>query len=129
MEEIFAENQNQNQDQCRCRCIHQERVDGARKHALADTENKRLVSLFKAMGDGNRLKILWALAESEMCVCDLAMLVGVSESAVSHQLRQLRQLQLVVNRREGPVLYYSLVDDCTTTLIRLALGQTEEDES
>ena len=125
MEEIFTGNQ----DQCQCRCIHQERVDSARKHGLSDGDNDRLATLFKAMGDGNRLKILWALGDAEMCVCDLAMLVGVSESAVSHQLRQLRQLQLVVNRREGPVLYYSLRDKSLPQLIRVALGKAQEDAS
>ena len=123
MEEIFTGNQ----DRCHCRCIHQERVDAAREHSLSGGVNDRLAAIFKAMGDGNRLKILWALADSEMCVCDLAMLVGVSESAVSHQLRQLRQLQMVVNRREGPVLYYSLRDKCIPQLIHVALGQSQED--
>ncbi len=107
-------------EQCDCRCIHQDRVDLAKEHALPSTENKQLAALFKAMGDPNRLRILWALDREEMCVCDLALFVGVSESAVSHQLRQLRQLQLVTNRREGPVLYYRLNDSQISALIRLA---------
>ena len=74
----------------------------------------------------NRLRILWALDREEMCVCDLALLVSVSESAVSHQLRQLRQLQLVSNRREGPVLYYRLNDDHVSALIRLGLEHMRE---
>lgn len=115
-------------EQCECRCIHQERVRTAKEHALPPRENEQLAALFKAMGDPNRLRILWALDREEMCVCDLALFVGVSESAVSHQLRQLRQLQLVSNRREGPVLYYRLNDSHVSSLIHLALEHLREDK-
>ncbi len=115
-------------EQCACRCIHQDRVQEARDHALPTKENERLAALFKAMGDPNRLRILWALNRKEMCVCDLAAYVGVSESAVSHQLRQLRQLQLVSNRREGPILYYRLNDSHVSQLIHLALEHQNEGE-
>ncbi len=114
-------------EQCRCRCIHQDRVDAAHEHALASRENEKLATLFKAMGDPNRLRILWALDREEMCVCDLAQFIGVTESAVSHQLRQLRGLHLVANRREGPVLYYRLDDDHVRALIRLALEHLREE--
>jgi len=113
-------------EQCDCRCIHQNRVDAACEHALASRENEQLAALFKAMGDPNRLRILWALDREEMCVCDLARFIGVSESAVSHQLRLLRQLHLVVNRREGPILYYRLDDDHVGSLIHLALEHLRE---
>ncbi len=116
------------EDQCQCRCIHQDEVDKARDHALPEADNQKLATIFKVMGDPNRLKILWALAENEMCVCDLAMLVEVSESAVSHQLRQLRQLQLVRNRRAGPILYYSLVDDTIINIIKTALNQQMQEK-
>lgn len=115
-------------EQCDCRCIHQERVQSARDHALASKDNEQLAVLFKAMGDPNRLRILWALDREEMCVCDLAFFVGVSESAVSHQLRQLRQLRLVSNRREGPILYYRLNDNHVSALIRLALEHLMEEK-
>lgn len=114
-------------EQCNCRCIHQERVDAAHGHALASRENDQLAGLFKAMGDPNRLRILWALDCEEMCVCDLAKFIGVTESAVSHQLRQLRQLHLVANRREGPILYYRLDDDHVRSLIHLALEHVREE--
>ena len=114
-------------EQCDCRCIHQERVDAAHGHALASRENEQLAGLFKAMGDPNRLRILWALDREEMCVCDLARFIGVTESAVSHQLRQLRQLHLVANRREGPILYYRLDDDHVRSLIHLALEHVREE--
>ena len=114
-------------EQCNCRCIHQERVDAAHGHALASRENDQLAGLFKAMGDPNRLRILWALDSEEMCVCDLARFIGVTESAVSHQLRLLRQLHLVANRREGPILYYRLDDDHVRSLIHLALEHVREE--
>lgn len=114
-------------ERCGCRCIHQDRIDAAREHALTTRENERLAALFKAMGDPNRLRILWALDKEEMCVCDLARFVGVTESAVSHQLRQLRGLQLVANRREGAVLYYRLNDDHVRALIHLALEHVREE--
>lgn len=115
-------------EQCECRCIHQERVKTAEKHALPSGENEQLAALFKALGDPNRLRILWALDREEMCVCDLAKFVGVSESAVSHQLRLLRQLQLVSNRREGPILYYRLNDDHVSSLVHLALEHLREEK-
>ncbi len=115
-------------EQCSCRCIHLDRVESAQKHALSKSRNEHLASLFKAMGDPNRLRILWALDSEEMCVCDLALFIGTSESAVSHQLRQLRHLQLVSNRREGPVLYYRLSDNNVSAFIRLAIDHFNIEE-
>jgi len=116
----------QTADRCVIRCIHQERVAQALASALAASECDGLAQLFKAMGDCGRLRILQALAEEEMCVCDLARYLEVSESAVSHQLRLLRQLRLVANRREGPVLYYRLADQHVSQLIQLALEHVRE---
>jgi len=113
---------------CTCRCIHQERITAAKKHALPQRKNEQMAALFKVMGDPNRLRILWALDREEMCVCDLASFLGVSESAVSHQLRQLRQLQLVCNRRKGPILYYRRNDDHVSELIHLALKHLREEK-
>ena len=114
------------QDQCGVRCIHKDRIMTARQAALSLRENEGMAALFKTMGDPNRLKILWALGEGEMCVCDLAALLNSSESAVSHQLRLLRQMSLVSNRRQGPVLYYRLNDDHIQTLIQIALEHIRE---
>jgi len=111
---------------CEHRCIHAERIAAALSHRLSERENDELAQLFKALGDPNRLRILWALAESEMCVCDIAAFLKISESAVSHQLRLLRQLHLVSNRRQGPVLYYRLNDDHVSQLIRVALEHIRE---
>jgi len=113
-------------DICNCRCIHESRVADATAHALPEHENLHIAQLFKAMGDANRLKVLWALEKEEMCVCDIAAFLKVSESAVSHQLRMLRQLQLVSNRREGQVLYYRLNDHHINELMLIALKHTRE---
>jgi len=114
------------EDQCQCRIIHEERVDGARSTALDPGEIERVAHFFKALADPTRLKIILALGQGEMCVCDLAAFLAVSESAVSHQLRLLRQLQLVANRRQGPVLYYRLVDDHVSRVAGLALEHIRE---
>ncbi len=113
-------------DLCDCRVIHEDRVVNAQEKALEPSEIERVSQLFKALGDPTRLRIVKALEFGEMCVCDLAAFLGISESAVSHQLRTLRQLQLVANRREGPILYYRLNDDHVSGLVALALAHVKE---
>ncbi|MDF1578849.1 MAG: metalloregulator ArsR/SmtB family transcription factor [Desulfurivibrionaceae bacterium] len=114
------------EDACLCRIIHSERVEKARRTALQAPEYDRLANLFKAMGDPTRLQILLALSQEEMCVCDLAAFLNITESAVSHQLRMLRQLYLVANRRDGPVLYYRLDDGHITRLLDIGLEHLRE---
>jgi len=111
---------------CDCRIIHAERIEAARQNSLNENDQGLLSNLFKAMGDPTRLKIMQALRLGEMCVCDLASFLEISESAVSHQLRLLRQLCLVSNRREGPVLYYRLNDAHIAQLIDLGLEHIRE---
>ncbi len=118
---------NPGEDFCDCRIIHKGRVKEARQAALAAGETGRMAELFKAFADGGRLRILWALRQGEMCVCDLAALLQVSESAVSHQLRLLRTLHLVSNRREGVVLYYRLNDEHIEQLLQVALTHSREE--
>ena len=113
-------------DKCECRIIHDEKVEAARRKALDGMAIEDLCQTFKALGDVSRLKILWALEQQEMCVCDLAALLGISESAVSHQLRLLRTLCLVQNRRSGTILYYRLADDHVSQLVRIALEHIQE---
>ena len=117
---------NDEHERCGIRCIHKDRVAFARGGALPAGEYEAMAALFKTMGDPNRLRILWALNQGEMCVCDLAALLESSESAVSHQLRLLRQMALVSNRRQGQVLYYRLNDDHIHTLTHLALEHIRE---
>lgn len=113
-------------DKCDCRIIHDEKVEEARQKALGDLVTEDLCQTFKALGDASRLKILWALEHQEMCVCDLAALLGISESAVSHQLRLLRTLRLVKNRRAGTILYYRLADSHVSELVTIALEHVQE---
>jgi len=102
---------------CSQKIIHYDLVDQARR-GLADDETTRAMSLlFKAMGDETRIKILSCLRQTELCVCDLAAVLELSVSAVSHQLRQLKQLNLVKSRREGTVIFYSLNDDHVAALL------------
>ncbi len=114
-------------DLCGLRIVHEDRVMSARAGSLEDTDVIGVSDLFKAMGDPTRLRILQALSGGEMCVCDLAALLGVTESAVSHQLRLLRQLRLVTNRREGVILYYRLADDHVTRLLELGLDHVRKE--
>ena len=113
-------------EHCDCRIIHHARIKNAKKRALSAEKVALLAQLFKAVADPGRIKILQALKCEELCVCDIAALLEVSESAISHQLRILRQLQIVANRRDGPVLYYRLNKEIATQLINLGLNYIEE---
>ncbi len=85
-----------------------------------------LADFFKVFGDATRLKILYVLLCSEMCVYDIAMLLGMSQSAISHQLRVLKQMDLVKNRREGKTIFYSLADAHIVTILSQGLDHIEE---
>ena len=96
---------------CDCDMIHEQIVEDTRRQMQEEAEYQELASLFKMFGDGTRVKILHALEHSEMCVCDLAALLGMTKSAISHQLKALRLSNLVKSRRDGQVVYYALADD------------------
>src|SRR5436309_175794 len=101
--------------------IDGDRVAAVRRRMPAAPGSRHLAETFSAMGDPTRLRILFALASAELCVCDLSVLLGVSVSAVSHQLRLLRGLRLVKARREGRLAYYSLDDSRISSLLALGL--------
>ncbi|HHW91369.1 MAG TPA: helix-turn-helix transcriptional regulator [Firmicutes bacterium] len=88
---------------------------------LAENEITRLAETFKVLGDPTRIKILSALSEEELCVCDLSAVLDMSVSAISHQLRVLKGARLVKYRREGKNIFYSLDDEHVISLFRLAL--------
>ena len=111
---------------CGIRCVHMDRVDRAREEALSQKEIERLALTYKVLGDPTRLRIVMALGSGEMCVCDLAAFIGVSESAVSHQLRRLRDLALVKSRRDGQILYYALDDAHVAQLLQIGLDHIRE---
>ncbi len=96
------------EDTCEILCINQNKVDTVRKVMQSDGVINKLCEIFKALGDATRTQILYSLTQEELCVCDLACLLGKTQSAVSHQLRVLRNLGLVKYRKEGKIAYYSL---------------------
>lgn len=86
----------------------------------------RLADLFKTFGDPTRIRILYTLSEQEMCVCDIAEVLDMTQSAISHQLRVLKQMALVKFRREGKTVYYSLADNHVATMLAQGLEHVEE---
>jgi DNA-binding transcriptional ArsR family regulator len=114
------------EDGCLIRVIHPEKVARARDEAIPEQDVESLARTYKALSDPTRIRILYALKGEEMCVCDLAAFLGISESAVSHQMSRLKDLALVRSRREGQVLYYFLNDQHVSNLIRLSLEHIRE---
>ncbi len=105
------DNNNQEIVKCDCTAIHDDIVDKVRENIPHEETLYDLAELFKAFGDTTRIKILYALFASEMCVCDIAVLLNMTQSAISHQLRVLKQARLVKFRKDGKVVYYSLDDE------------------
>ncbi|HWS30141.1 MAG TPA: metalloregulator ArsR/SmtB family transcription factor [Clostridia bacterium] len=111
---------------CDCDVIHADVVEAVTQRMPDEITLLELSDLFKLFGDSTRSKIIWALDEHEMCVCDLAALLGVTKSAISHQLRSLREANLVKNRREGKVVFYSLADDHVKQIFEKGLEHIRE---
>ena len=111
---------------CDCEVIHEDVVNSVREKMSDRDEYIELAALFKIFGDGTRVQILYALEQSEMCVCDIACLLGMTKSAVSHQLKNLRHLKLVKSRREGKNIFYSLADDHVGMIIKVGLEHLKE---
>lgn len=105
------DNNNQEIVKCDCIAIHDDIVDKVRENIPQEETLYDLAELFKTFGDTTRIKILYALFASEMCVCDIAVLLNMTQSAISHQLRVLKQARLVKFRKDGKVVYYSLDDE------------------
>ncbi|AUS96714.1 transcriptional regulator [Clostridium thermosuccinogenes] len=98
-------------ERCDCDVIHEDVVNQVKSKMPQEETLYDLAELFKVFGDSTRIKILWALDEAEMCVCDIAVLLNMTQSAISHQLRVLKQANLVKSRKEGKIVYYSLDDE------------------
>lgn len=111
---------------CDCEVIHSEVVEHVKSKMPEDSKLFDLADFFKVLGDSTRVRILWALEESEMCVCDLAVLLNMTKSAVSHQLRTLRQSKLVKFRKEGKNVFYSLDDQHVKSIVEMALEHVDE---
>lgn len=113
-------------ESCEVEFVHEDRVRSARK-AIRDEEILLgLAETFHILGDPTRLRIAMALAKEELCVCDIAALLGVTDSAISHQLRLLKNLRLVKFRKQGKMVYYSLSDEHIEDLIRVAARHVTE---
>ena len=102
---------------CDCDVIHEDLVNDTRKKMQSKEDYIQLASLFKLFGDSTRIQILHALEQNEMCVCDLAVLLGMTKSAISHQLKALKLSNLVKFRREAQIIYYSLADEHVKEMI------------
>ena len=107
-------------------CLHEEAVAAVRKQMPDEDDLYDLAELYKVFGDSTRIKILYALFESELCVGDIAQVLGMTQSSVSHQLRLLKSSKLVKFRREGKAVFYSLDDDHVRSMIALGLEHVEE---
>lgn len=108
-------------DRCDCNCIHEDVVNTVRKEMLPEDILFEMATVFQLFSDSTRVKILSALICADMCVCDISVLLGMTKSAVSHQLRILRQANLVRYRKVGRVIYYSLADEHVKAIFREVL--------
>ncbi|HPH96990.1 MAG TPA: metalloregulator ArsR/SmtB family transcription factor [Anaerolineaceae bacterium] len=119
-----------NQTRCEENIIHPDRVKAGQDTLLDGFTATRLADTFQALADPTRLRLISALLETELCVCDLAAVLGMTQSAVSHQLRLLRSLHIVRHRKEGRIVYYTLDDAHVRDLLQRGLehiSHTEEE--
>ena len=113
-------------EKCKVNVIHDETVNAVKEKMLEDKQFEKLSMFFKAISDETRIKILYSLSQSSMCVCDLASLLGMTVSAISHQLRILKQAELVKSEKSGKIVFYSLSDSHVNTVFSNALEHIME---
>ena len=111
---------------CEVTFVHKDKVASARKAIYNDRQTMGLSEIFKVLSDPTRLRIVFALSKEELCVCDIAALLQMTDSAISHQLRLLKTLRLVKYRKKGKMAYYSLDDEHIEDVIRIALRHIGE---
>ena len=109
-----------------CTVLHEDVVNEVKKKIPEDEMIYDLAEFFKVFADSTRMKIIYALLENELCVCDIANIVQTTQSAISHQLRLLKQAKLVKFRKEGKVVYYSLDDDHISQIVKKGREHIEE---
>lgn len=112
---------NKKEVMCDCNIIHEDIVLKALKHKPEGDELKNLSELFKILGDLTRIKILWTLDQNEMCVCDIANVLNMTKSSISHQLAILRESGIVKYRRSGKEVYYTLDDNHIKKLYEIGI--------
>ncbi|MCB5234983.1 MAG: metalloregulator ArsR/SmtB family transcription factor [Candidatus Cloacimonetes bacterium] len=115
-------------EQCLCKLISSEEIDRIKKDMPDGETIANMAEFFKVFGDNSRLTLIYYLSRAELCVADLASLAGMSQSAVSHQLKTLRLMRLVKNRKEGTIVYYSLDDAHIDSLFKGALEHILEEK-
>lgn len=113
-------------DTCNCIELHEDVIEKVKNSMPSEENLYDLAELFKVFGDTTRIKILCVLSESEMCVCDIADLLNMTQSAISHQLRALKSARLVKNRKEGKVVFYSLDDNHVNDIFHIGLKHINE---
>ncbi len=113
-------------DTCEVRCVHPESVRAGRESLLPDGDYRALADTFQALADPTRAKIVYSLLYRELCTCDLAAIVDISESAVSQHLNVLKRLRLIRGRREGKIVYHSLDDAHINTLLAVCLEHIKD---
>ena len=113
-------------DVCEIKCVNEKTVQKVKSRMLDDKTILKIANTSKILGDPTRLRILFALSQKELCVCDLAALLGMTQSAISHQLRLLRNINLVKFRKEGKIAYYSLADKHIVKLIKIGVKHAKE---
>ncbi len=111
---------------CDCEVIHEELVQKARDVMIEESDVTLLAYFFKVFGDSTRIKILQALSAGELCVCDIAVVLDMTKSAISHQLRFLREVNLIKARRDGKNVFYSLADSHVLTILLQGLEHIKE---
>lgn len=115
-----------NTGDCQTHFVHQKTIDRVKESIPKEENLYDLADFFKMFGDTSRIKILKALSISELCVCDLSELLNISQSAMSHQLRTLRQVNLVKFRKQGKIAFYSLKDDHVKQILDIGIQHIEE---
>ena len=118
--------ENQPAPHCEYLFVHQEIVDRVNAQMPPEEQLFDLAELFKVFGDSTRVRILFVLFEAEMCVCDIAQLLGMSQSAISHQLAVLKKAKLVKYRREGKTVFYALADSHVATILGQGMEHVNE---
>ncbi|MDX9692378.1 MAG: metalloregulator ArsR/SmtB family transcription factor [Acholeplasmataceae bacterium] len=112
--------------QCDTIHIHEDAIKEVQKHILSENDLNKVSHLFKTIADPTRIKILYALEKTELCVCDISVILNMTQSAISHQLKTLKDANLVKNRREGKTMFYQLSDEHVHLIFNQALIHINE---
>ena len=106
-----------NNDNCNCTIFHADKLEKVQKNLISDDKIEDIVNIMMLLNTANKIKILEAIKEEELCVCDIGHLVGISKSAISHQMRQFKEYDLLEERREGKMVYYKLKNNHISKII------------